>query len=84
MDSPKPAALSPKVMEVEPGDHWWCACGLSQSQPMCDGSHKGTGLGPKKFTIEEKQKVAICLCKHSKNPPFCDGSHAKLSEDTPT
>ena len=24
--------------------YWWCACGLSKSQPFCDGSHKGTQL----------------------------------------
>ena len=80
MSDPKPAALNPQIMEVEPGEYWWCACGLSSAQPLCDGSHKGTGLGPQKFVIEEKKKVAICLCKHSKNPPFCDGSHASLGE----
>ena len=45
---------------------------------MCDGSHKGSGLGPKKFTLEEKKKVWLCNCKQSKNPPFCDGSHKAL------
>jgi CDGSH-type Zn-finger protein len=25
---------------VEQGkDYWWCACGLSKAQPVCDGSH---------------------------------------------
>ncbi len=80
MKEPKIAALSPKIMDVEPGDYWWCACGLSNNQPVCDGSHKGTEFAPKKFTIEEKQKVAICLCKHTKTPPFCDGSHARVEE----
>lgn len=78
MEKPKPAALTPKVMEVEPGDYWWCACGLSGNQPLCDGSHAGTEFGAQKFVIEEKKTVAICLCKHSKNPPFCDGSHSSL------
>ena len=78
METPKPAALSPKVMEVEAGEYWWCACGLSGNQPVCDGAHAGTGLGPQKFVIEEKKTVAICLCKATRNPPFCDGSHANL------
>lgn len=78
MDQPRPAAYAPQIVELEPGDHWWCACGLSSQQPACDGSHKGTGLGPRKFTLAEKKTVALCLCKQTKNPPYCDGSHAKL------
>lgn len=45
---------------------------------MCDGSHKGSGLGPKKFNLPEAKKVWLCNCKHTKNPPFCDGSHKAL------
>ena len=78
MEEPKVAASSPKLMDVEPGDYWWCACGLSNNQPLCDGSHKGTTFGPQKFVIEETKNIAVCLCKHTKNPPFCDGSHASL------
>jgi CDGSH-type Zn-finger protein len=43
MASPVPvrAAEAPFAVQVEQGkDYWWCACGLSQSQPFCDGSHK--------------------------------------------
>jgi len=47
-------------------------------QPFCDGSHKGTGLGPKKVEITEAKTVAWCACKHSQNAPFCDGTHAEL------
>jgi CDGSH-type Zn-finger protein len=68
----------PFVQKVEPGAYWWCACGRSQTQPFCDGSHKGTGLGPGKIEITEAKTVAWCGCKHSKNPPFCDGSHKQL------
>ena len=78
MENPKIAGKSPKVMEMEAGDYWWCACGLSGNQPFCDGSHKGTKFAPQKVTIEEKKTVAFCQCKHSKNPPFCDGAHAGL------
>lgn len=69
---------SPIVQKVEPGTYWWCACGRSKSQPFCDGSHKGTNLGPLKTEIKEAKTVAWCACKHSKTMPFCDGSHSKL------
>ncbi|MGK7371680.1 MAG: CDGSH iron-sulfur domain-containing protein, partial [Candidatus Halalkalibacterium sp. M3_1C_030] len=29
-------------MEIEAGTYAWCACGESDNQPYCDGSHKGT------------------------------------------
>jgi CDGSH-type Zn-finger protein len=75
---PKVAAARPVALELEAGDYWWCACGLSEEQPMCDGSHKGSGMAPKKFTVAEKQKVWLCQCKHTGDSPFCDGTHNKL------
>lgn len=68
----------PVVLELESGDYYYCTCGKSANQPFCDGKHKDSGFTPFKFTLEEKQKVALCLCKHSQNAPFCDGSHTKL------
>lgn len=68
----------PNVQKLTAGNYWWCACGRSQTQPFCDGSHKGTGLAPVKFTLTEERTVALCNCKHTKNPPFCDGSHSNL------
>ena len=67
---------APYPAEVEAGKtYFWCACGLSQKQPYCDGSHKATGLTPLKFTAEATKKVWLCGCKQSANKPFCDGSH---------
>lgn len=78
MPTPIVFQKSPLVQPVEPGTYWWCACGQSKQQPFCDGSHKGTGLGPVKADIAEAQTVAWCGCKHSANQPFCDGSHRQL------
>ena len=68
----------PIVQKVEPGTYWWCACGRSQSQPFCDGSHKGTEFVPQKVIIAEPKTVAWCACKHSGTMPFCDGTHNEL------
>jgi len=47
---------------------------------MCDGSHKGTGKAPVKFTLTEDKKVWLCDCKRTGNPPYCDGTHSKPVE----
>jgi len=69
---------SPYAVELAPGDYWWCACGRSLRQPFCDSSHKGSGILPVKFTVNEAQRVWLCGCKHSEGKPFCDGSHSRL------
>ena len=58
--------------------YWWCACGLSQSQPFCDGSHKGTDFSPVKYVADDKVMVAFCGCKQSKCKPYCDDSHIAI------
>ena len=79
MSQPNIAAKTPFAVEVEKGkDYYWCACGLSKSQPFCDGSHKGTEFAPTKFTAEDSKAVYFCGCKHSKNGALCDGTHNKL------
>lgn len=78
MAEPKVAQEKPFVMEIEPGNYAWCACGQSENQPYCDGSHKGTEFSPIVEKIEEKKRVAWCGCKHSGNKPYCDGTHAEL------
>ena len=71
--------LEPYAVELEAGKtYYWCACGLSKSQPFCDGSHKQTELEPVAFTADKTGTVYLCGCKHTKNQPFCDGTHKTL------
>jgi CDGSH-type Zn-finger protein len=78
MSEPHIAQKKPYAVELEPGDYWWCACGLSKNQPFCDGSHKETEFQPLKFSITEKGTYYLCGCKRTGNPPFCDGTHKDL------
>ena len=78
MSQPNICQRSPLVQKAEPGTYWWCACGLSKTQPFCDGSHKGSGFSPKEVAIAEAKQVAWCMCKHSANGAFCDGSHKRV------
>lgn len=73
------AQKAPYPVELEAGKtYFWCACGRSQNQPFCDGSHKATGLSPVRFTAEADRKAFLCGCKQSARSPFCDGSHKSL------
>jgi CDGSH-type Zn-finger protein len=80
MAEPKATQKSPYVLELPPKEYWWCACGLSEKQPFCDGSHdfENTGIKPVQLIIEKRQEVALCGCRQTKTPPFCDGSHKNL------
>ena len=76
MSDPVRASDLPFGIDVEAGkDYFWCACGRSDSQPFCDGSHKDTGFTPVKYSATEDGKVFFCGCKTSGNQPLCDGSH---------
>ena len=76
---PKIAQKAPYAVELEAGkEYHWCACGQSNNQPFCDGSHHGTEFTPMAFTPEKTGKAYLCGCKHSNKKPFCDGSHTKL------
>lgn len=77
--NPHIAQKAPYAVEVIAGkSYYWCSCGLSKSQPFCDGSHKTTEFTPVAFTAEKTKTVYLCGCKHSANGAFCDGSHNKL------
>jgi len=73
------AQKSPYPLAMTAGQTvYWCACGKSSKQPLCDGSHKDTGLTPIPYTAEKDGTVYFCGCKHSKTPQTCDGTHASL------
>jgi CDGSH iron-sulfur domain-containing protein 3 len=74
------AGREPVAVQVEKGkDYWWCACGLSKSQPFCDGSHKAEGkFTPVQWTAPKSGERWFCTCKQTNNAPFCDSSHKTL------
>ncbi len=78
MATPEISQKSPIRMELEPGTYWWCACGKSQTQPFCDGSHKGTEFVPQEVVITEKKMYSLCACKHGQTGWKCDGTHKSL------
>lgn len=79
MSEPVVAQKAPITVEVEEGrSYFWCACGRSQSQPFCDGSHKGTDFVPLKYKAIESAKKYFCCCKKTGGTPFCDGTHNTL------
>ena len=76
------AGLRPMQIEVEAGKkYYWCACGLSQNQPFCDGSHQGGPFAPVPYEAEETGAVKFCACKHTKGQPLCDGTHKTLEPE---
>ena len=78
MNKPIRAGDSAIALEVEEGKcYFWCSCGKSSKQPLCDGSHKGTEFKPIAFKADVTKKIFFCACKQTKNQPFCDGSHNK-------
>lgn len=79
MSDPACPQKAPYPLELAPGDYWWCACGLSKNQPLCDGSHKGGAFTPMKFTVAATEKKWLCGCKRSANKPFCDGTHKQMA-----
>lgn len=67
----------PVTLQLPAGVHWWCSCSKSCHQPLCDGSHTGTGKGPVKLVLPEAKTVVLCDCKRTQTPPYCDGSHGR-------
>lgn len=65
----------PYAVWVEEGrEYLWCSCGLSRTQPWCDGAHEGTGFAPIAFTAPLSAEFYMCGCKRSDNKPYCFGN----------
>ena len=79
MAEPIVAQKSPYQHKVEAGrNYYWCACGRSKKQPLCDGSHSGTDITPVLYEAKESKDVWFCGCKQTRKPPMCDGTHSTL------
>ena len=61
--------------------YFFCTCGRSSNQPLCDGSHKETTLTPMGFIAEKDADAWLCACKHTGNAPYCDGTHKQFSDE---
>jgi CDGSH-type Zn-finger protein len=77
--SPEAFAARPFTTRAEPitltvpaGAYWWCACGKSERQPFCDGSHRGGPVGPLIVLVDRPREIAWCGCKRTSTPPACD------------
>jgi len=73
------AGTAPFVTELSPGTYFWCACGRSEDQPWCDGSHAECEIEPIEVEITEEKRYALCVCKQSKKGWQCDGSHKECT-----
>ena len=79
MATPNIAQKTPYGVDVTEGkSYWWCACGKSQTQPFCDGSHKDTEFTPVEYKADTSTTVYFCGCKHTSTTPTCDGTHSSL------
>lgn len=73
------AEKQPVPIDLEVGKTYaWCACGLSASQPFCDGAHQKGDLKPMVFKAEKSETVWLCQCKQTGGSPYCDGAHKNL------
>lgn len=79
MGKPVPAQFGPYRLAAKAGrTYYWCVCGRSKKQPLCDGSHRDTGLEPLAWKCDREGEVWLCGCKSTADRPFCDGTHTKL------
>jgi mannose-6-phosphate isomerase-like protein (cupin superfamily)/CDGSH-type Zn-finger protein len=84
MAAPIIARPKPYLVTLEGGrTYFWCACGRSATQPFCDGSHRGTGLEPRKVVAAQTEEVLLCGCKQTTGAPFCDGAHNNVPGGAP-
>ena len=75
MDKPAVPQKAPYPVRVEAGKTYvWCSCGLSATQPWCDGAHKETRFEPISFVAPITETFYMCGCKATENPPYCFGT----------
>ena len=68
MATPNIAQKMPYGVEVTEGEsYWWCACGKSQSQPFCDGSHKDTEFTPVEYKPDSSTTVYFLRLQAHRN-----------------
>ena len=78
-EQPEVGGTEPITVDVVAGEtYWWCRCGRSKDQPLCDGSHEVTSFEPLEWMAERSRPMSFCTCKRTKSPPFCDDSHDEL------
>ncbi len=76
------ADTKPKAVELKAGETiWWCTCGRSKNQPLCDGSHQGSEFTPLEFTADKDDRYFFCQCKQTATAPLCDGSHKQITQE---
>jgi len=82
MDKSIIADNKPVHVELTKGvEYYYCTCGLSKTQPFCDGSHVITDSTPTAFTAKQSTGYFLCACKHTGNAPYCDGTHVQFTAD---
>jgi sterol desaturase/sphingolipid hydroxylase (fatty acid hydroxylase superfamily)/CDGSH-type Zn-finger protein len=75
------SSLNSLTVPLTKGENYlWCACGMSKTQPFCDGSHHGSKFTPLKFLVKRTGNVKLCNCKKSNLTPFCDDTHIKVKK----
>ncbi|CAJ0597517.1 unnamed protein product [Cylicocyclus nassatus] len=77
-----PSSNKPIKVNLESGKQYsWCSCGLTKTEPFCDGSHRCEGittLRPIKFQVEKSGDYFLCNCKQTATRPICDRAHGRL------
>lgn len=79
MAEPNIAQKAPYPVDVTAGKkYFWCACGKSENQPFCDGSHSDTEFTPVAYEADKDRTLYFCGCKRTAGAPLCDGTHNSL------